>query len=63
MKRPEPAIPWHFLVSVIAFVISVMQVSIVQALSKNPSQVSRAISKLLEVGLIGRDRDGRLVAK
>lgn len=40
-----------------------MQVSIVQALSKDPSQVSRAISKLLEVGLIGRDRDGRLVAK
>jgi DNA-binding IclR family transcriptional regulator len=40
-----------------------MQVSIAQALGKDPSQVSRATSKLLEAGLVGRDNDGRLVAK
>jgi len=40
-----------------------MQAAIAQAFDKDPSQVSRAISKLLERGLLTRDPGGRLVAK
>ena len=40
-----------------------MQAAISQAFEKDPSQVSRAISKLLERGLLTRDPGGRLVAK
>ncbi len=40
-----------------------MQAAIAQAVGKDPSQVSRAISKLIECGLLNRDQEGRLVAK
>ena len=40
-----------------------MQAAIAQTFEKDPSQVSRAISKLLESGLIARDKEERLVAK
>jgi predicted transcriptional regulator len=40
-----------------------MQAAIAQAFEKDPSRVSRAISKLLESGLIARDKEERLVAK
>ena len=40
-----------------------MQAAIAQAFEKDPSQVSRAIRKLLECGLLTRDKDERLIAK
>lgn len=40
-----------------------MQAAVAEAFDKDPSQVSRAISKLLERGLLTRDPGGRLVAK
>jgi len=40
-----------------------MQAAIAQAFDKDPSQVSRAISKLIECRLLTRDPEGRLVAK
>ena len=40
-----------------------MQAAIAQAFEKDPSQVSRAIGRLIERGLVTRDQEGRLVAK